>query len=120
LKEQKKGIVEKEDEFEELYDEDDEQNDTAMNGTVQEDSTEFKKIEIKFYPNPTTGPVTVQIDGELQNLYLFDFSGKLISRYDVSGTSYLELDLSPFTMGIYFLKFEDNGKWYSAKIILRE
>lgn len=120
LKQDISAKLEKDFKDEYLEDEEDIIEDTTANKIAKEDSSEFKKIEIKFYPNPTNGPVTVQIDGELRNLYLFDFSGKLISRYDVSETSEIELDLSSFTMGVYFLKFEDNGKWYSAKIILRE
>lgn len=83
------------------------------------DTVEFRKIEIKFYPNPTTGKITVAIDGDLDILYLFDFSGKLVARYDVSSTSEVGVDLSSFSVGVYYLKFMYNEKWYSGKVILK-
>lgn len=77
-----------------------------------------QKFEIKFYPNPTSGKITVEIKGKVNEIYLTDISGKLINKYNSAYESQLEIDLSGYCTGIYFIKFYDNFKWYSGKIIL--
>jgi hypothetical protein len=77
-----------------------------------------KRIEIKFYPNPTTGRITVLIDGNPDELYLTDFTGKLLSKYKTNGLSKLEIDLGIYSSGTYLLRFYDHGKWFSGKILL--
>lgn len=94
-------------------------SDSIKQQETNTDSLDFKKIEIKFYPNPTNGKINIVIDGELDDLYLFDFSGKLISKINVKGTTNIEIDLSPYSIGIYLLKFNYKDKWYSGKILLR-
>jgi hypothetical protein len=81
-------------------------------------SPKVKKIEVKFFPNPTSGKITVEIEGKIDELYLTDISGKLISKYSSARKSRLEIDLSKYSTGIYFIKFRENYKWYSGKIIL--
>jgi hypothetical protein len=77
-----------------------------------------KKIEIKFYPNPTTGLITVLINGNTSELYLTDITGKLLSKFKTNGLSKLEIDLGIYSTGVYFLKFFDNGKWFSGRVVL--
>ena len=77
-----------------------------------------EKIGIKFYPNPTAGRITVEIDGKAKELFLTDISGKLLARYKTAGVSKLEIDLGNFSTGLYFLKFCDNGMWYSGRIVM--
>jgi len=77
-----------------------------------------EKIGIKFYPNPTTGRISAEIDGKVKELFLTDISGKLLARYKTAGVSKLEIDLGNFSTGLYFLKFYDHGNWYSGRIVL--
>ena len=78
----------------------------------------IKDSGIKFFPNPTTGRVTVNIEGEINELYLFDISGKLLSKYDLKHQSTIKIDLGQYSKGIYFLKFYENNKLHSGKIVL--
>ncbi len=95
-------------------------NDTLgnENGVKTDNLTEAKRIDIKLYPNPTSGRITIEIEGDINEIYLADISGKLISKYITKNQSRIELDLSMYSSGIYFIKFFDNQKWYSGKVIL--
>jgi len=75
-------------------------------------------LEIKYYPNPTTGTVTVELQGAIKELYLTDISGKLIKTYKVSGDTQLKVDLSDYSTGIYFLKCFAQNKSFTGKIML--
>jgi len=77
-----------------------------------------KRIRVKFYPNPASSWITAEISGTADELFLTDISGKVLARYRTSGLQKLDIDLSIYSSGIYFLKFTDQGKWYSGKIIL--
>jgi hypothetical protein len=81
-------------------------------------TSDLKMIEIKIYPNPTTGMIYIKMNGRLNELYLTDVSGKLISRIETKGKPNAEINMEEYTAGIYFLKFEDGGKWFSGKILL--
>ena len=78
----------------------------------------YKKISLKFYPNPTSGLINVEYEGKINELLLTDISGKLISKYNPRNESKLVIDLGNYCTGIYFLKFNENNQWYSGKIIL--
>jgi hypothetical protein len=86
--------------------------------TEKKEKHNIKKKEIKFYPNPTSGKITVEIEGKLNEIFITDISGKLIAKYNAANDSHLEIDLSNYSSGIYFLKFFDHLQWFSGKIIL--
>ena len=72
----------------------------------------------KYYPNPCGGQLWVEIEGELEHLYLFDGAGKLLRRIDVTDSN-LELDLSMYASGMYYLRgIGKDGKEVSGKVIL--
>ncbi|MEI7723973.1 MAG: T9SS type A sorting domain-containing protein, partial [Bacteroidota bacterium] len=95
-------------------------NDTLTGNTAVDtlQPAVVKKIVIKFFPNPTTGRITVLINGNTSELYLTDITGKLLSKFKTNGLSKLDIDLGIYSTGIYFLKFFDNGKWFSGKVVL--
>lgn len=73
---------------------------------------------LSFYPNPTTGIITVKIQGKVKEFFISDISGKLVAKYDCKNRKELQVDLSQFSTGIYLLKYLHNGAWNSGKIIL--
>jgi len=73
---------------------------------------------LKFYPNPTNGIITVESEGEINELFLTDFSGKLLAKYKISGHSGLKVDLSNYSTGVYFLRYIADNRWYAGKVIL--
>ena len=68
---------------------------------------------IKIYPNPTVGKVTVS-----SQILLFDFSGKTIQERVAVNSNLIELEMKNETPGVYILKVESsNGKENSYKIV---
>ena len=62
-----------------------------------------KKITI--YPNPTTGMVNISSSQAIETIEVFDVTGKLVlSHRNDSHQKHIELDLSAFSNGIYFIQ----------------
>jgi hypothetical protein len=76
--------------------------------------------EIRIYPNPTQGMLTVEIVHFTDNLQadfvLTDLSGKIIDRRRATSGS-LTFNLSPHPSGIYLLRSVMNGETTTWKII---
>ena len=72
----------------------------------------------RFYPNPSNGLLSIEIKGKIREIYLADISGKLLEKFDVSGRERIELDISQYPTGIYFLQYNLDGKWLAGKILL--
>jgi allantoicase len=69
---------------------------------------------VKAFPNPTTDFITVSVETTNSSLKdcsiaLFDIQGKLCMNKKLNDKS-IQLDLSRFTSGTYFLKVSDQGK----------
>jgi photosystem II stability/assembly factor-like uncharacterized protein len=73
------------------------------------------------YPNPTTGFFNIQIKGigNNSNIKVSDIYGKIIFENDIikSDTFTIQVDLSKYSTGTYFIQFENNGNSYFKKII---
>ncbi len=86
-----------------------------------QDPTEIIKETVfswKYYPNPSSGDLWVDLDGELDYLYLMDGAGKLLERYAINSNN-LQLDLNKYPSGMYYLKgFGENDNEVSGKVIL--
>jgi len=89
-----------------------------VNLTASNNTPDVKVIGVSFFPNPTSGIINLEIEGKIDELYLSDISGKLISKYKVTNETRLKIDLSKYSTGLYFLKFCNNNKWYTGKIVL--
>jgi hypothetical protein len=103
--------------------------DTLITGKVDtsgqktnSDSLDLKKEKFrsfKYYPNPTSGPLTIEIDGELEEIYLADISGKLLMKYLVSHEGLIKIDIGRFPTGLYLLGYQSEKKWMQGKVVLR-
>lgn len=82
------------------------------------DDMEKYPVGIKFYPNPTSGPLNIEIRGDVKHLYLFDIGGKVLLHEDIQGKTSTIINLHDWSRGIYFLKYQINEKWFSGKIVL--
>jgi len=100
-------------------------------GTVKEiinvqvqDSAKNERIEQqpltwKYYPNPTTGIIKVEVNGQMNELFVADITGKVLQRYEREEESLITVDISEFPNGIYLLRYEyETDKWMSGKVIL--
>jgi hypothetical protein len=77
-----------------------------------------KEVSMKIYPNPTSGRFKVRIEGKIEELFLFDLSGKLMEKFVPGKDGEVQIDISAYSTGIYFLKFISGDQWYSGKVIL--
>jgi hypothetical protein len=77
-----------------------------------------KLKKLKYYPNPTNGPITIEISGKTDAVYLADISGKLLKKFEASDQHRMQINISEFPSGIYFLRCLHKEKWLSGKVIL--
>ena len=74
------------------------------------------------YPNPSNGKFTVKAEGLQQEnckLEIFNLLGKEIyTAFFKEQQSTLDIDLSSFPKGFYFVKFDDGTNSYKQKIII--
>jgi len=74
---------------------------------------------LKYYPNPCRGILQVDIYSDINELYISDLNGKLILKIDVpKEQGHVEIDLSYYPAGIYFLQYTVKGKTKAGKFIL--
>ncbi|GAA4944662.1 hypothetical protein GCM10023314_17100 [Algibacter agarivorans] len=76
---------------------------------------------IKVYPNPTKGHLFIRNDGHinLEKVVVFDVSGRLIVKRDISNTSGLTtIGLAGVSKGIYFVNIHSETAFITKKLIL--
>ncbi len=74
--------------------------------------------EVRIFPNPTLGKVTVQIaraSDESAEVQLYDFSGRLLETRNVRSSA--TFDLRSYTAGVYLFKIRHGGQVVSQKVI---
>ena len=77
---------------------------------------------IKVYPNPTKGHLFIRNDGHinLEKVVVFDVSGRLIVKRDISNTSGLTtISLSGVSKGVYFVNIHSETAFITKKLILK-
>jgi hypothetical protein len=95
----------------------------ANNTTIESDAGDQASNNIdnfqsfKYYPNPTTGLVSIDIEGDIKELYLADINGKLLEKFDVK-EKHLKIDIGMYPVGVYLLEYILKNKYLAGKIIL--
>jgi hypothetical protein len=77
---------------------------------------DFSQNEISVYPNPTNGLLNINSTSVIENIEIFDMLGRQLINKSINQTD-VELDLSTFQSGVYFIKIESNGSSETRKII---
>jgi len=96
---------------------------------IGDNSGKIEKIpskNISIYPNPTSGKVTLKIDQEttsnnqISDISISNITGKVIYNKQFSiQTNKIELDLSDYGKGLYFVKIKTNEGIITKKLILQ-
>jgi hypothetical protein len=81
--------------------------------TINQDISEF----IRVYPNPTDGPLTLSLREEYDNLFVVDMNGKILFKVEAAQGD-IQVNLSSFPSGAYFLKYNKDGAWGSTQLQL--
>ncbi|MBZ9788311.1 T9SS type A sorting domain-containing protein [Psychroflexus sp. CAK57W] len=84
---------------------------------------EFESDGIHLYPNPVKDLLTInltQLTGEVSSLNVYDITGKLINRLEVSNpNSDIKINMENYSSGIYILKIDaKDGSHYQKKLIV--
>lgn len=74
---------------------------------------------VKFWPNPTDGLVNVRIEADIREIFIADVGGKLLQRRECHKGDLLQLDLSQYSAGIYYIKYPTGNGWMAERIVLR-
>lgn len=93
-----------------------EETDYAKNSKIEEQIAQIKSISFKYFPNPASDIVTVTLDKEASEFYLFDTTGKLII-YKTDKAKEYKIDVSQLPNAIYYLKVIVERKELVGKII---
>ncbi len=72
----------------------------------------------KYYPNPTTGPLTVEIEGQINELFLTDFGGKILMRFQPGNERIFNINLEQYPSGVYLLRYYYGDKLLDGKVVV--
>lgn len=75
---------------------------------------------VKVFPNPSTGPVTIETGKELKEIFVTDFTGKIVMRLPGQrGKTQYALNLTAFPSAAYLIRYTTTeGKTGTEKIII--
>jgi alpha-tubulin suppressor-like RCC1 family protein len=91
---------------------------TAVDVGILEDFVQIPGTYV--YPNPTTGLVTLrfnQLPTENAEIEVYNILGKQMQSL-VSGEEIIDIDLSAYPKGVYFIHISGNGFSWSEKVVV--
>jgi len=76
--------------------------------------------DVKVYPNPTTGPIRIESKQALKEIFIADFTVKILQRVVVKNKEKVwNIDLSQYPSGTYLIRYiSDDNVWGAQKIIV--
>lgn len=78
---------------------------------------EHSPLSLRFYPNPSSGPVNVEVNG-IGELFLADFSGKILERFQIADAT-STIDIGRYPAGTYHLRFRtEEDQWLGDELVL--
>lgn len=77
---------------------------------------EYQSLEFKLYPNPTSGQITIALEG-MQKVVIYNALGQTLLTKEAS-SDVLQLDLSRFENGLYWIKVMAQGVIVTRRFIL--
>lgn len=83
---------------------------------VLTDAVEEISIDVNIYPNPAESFVNIEVE-DMDFVELYDVFGKRL--YSEEGNDKVQIDMSPYSSGVYLLRIYSEGKSYFEKIIRR-
>lgn len=94
--------------------------DSASHRILVEASSKVEEIDkdkqIKIYPNPTSGFVTIEAD-KIEKLEFYNLRGQVLVQSKPNSNKYV-LNINNRKKGIYFVKIETEGGVFVEKIIV--
>jgi len=75
---------------------------------------------LKVYPNPGNGVVYVEADQEVNEIHVFDLSGKLVPVSVRFGNLKTTVDFNAAESGVYILQVVTNNGIYKERVVVRK
>lgn len=76
----------------------------SLESTSKESVSVVEKDEsIIVYPNPTTGKITIEHPISLDEIALYDLTGKLVMKINTMGDTRSDIDIGQLSQGVYIL-----------------
>jgi len=99
----------------------------SINNSCREESdiisdNAFSKADLKAYPNPTSGKITLEFNSALRSIYsvkLFDITGRIIMSREltsIEGLNQIDFDFSELPKQIYLLRVEGENLNQTIKV----
>ena len=80
-------------------------------------SNEFNiNTNISIFPNPFTSILNISAKENIQNIIIYDISGKMIKSYAIDANQ-IQLDLNSLSKGFYFVKITNKSGYKTEKLI---
>jgi hypothetical protein len=86
----------------------------SCTGTLGIESNDF--LDYSYYPNPTTGKVTISSKEAINEVMVYNVQGQLLFNQKMNELS-TNVDISQFASGTYFFKLKINDKEANFKIL---
>ena len=83
-------------------------------GTLGIEDNNF--LDYSYYPNPTTGKVTITSKDVITEIAVYNIAGQLLFNQKLNGLNAI-VDISPFAQGTYFFKLKINDIEANFKIL---
>lgn len=76
--------------------------------------------DFSIFPNPTEGKFVIKTNNGINGIEIFNVLGENIYKNsDCRQSKFIEIDLSDYSKGIYFVKIIDEKKIFTQKIVLK-
>lgn len=92
-------------------------NNQYINKKIEVEILEETNPKVKIYPNPTKGIINVQFSKSIDELYLYDFTGKILIKKEKLPNGNNTIDIIRYPQSVYLLKVRYGKQWDAFKII---
>lgn len=92
-------------------------NNEYINKKIETELEEEKNPKIKIYPNPTKGEINIQSNKQIDELYLYDYSGKILIKQEKLTAGTNKIDITSYPQSIYLMRCKYGKQWDTFKII---
>ncbi|MFK7775489.1 MAG: carboxypeptidase regulatory-like domain-containing protein [Saprospiraceae bacterium] len=92
------------------------QNTNFTTTVIKEDKSILNKV--KYFPNPATTSVTLQLQEAISEILIIQADGKVVRRFENVAVGEMQIDLSGFSEGFYLIRFRKENDVANGKLIV--
>jgi hypothetical protein len=94
---------------------------TSCSGLNNIDLKSMESVDVRIYPNPTTGTFTITLNGSTSSptnqLQITDLAGRVVHQQTLTQKS--EVINQNFSAGVYFVRVGDGERSFTEKLIIQ-